>query len=312
MPSRILYVGQSCTIATDNGTGYVRYLPVQSANCETSQPVEDVLSFGQLGSLGRYQTSVTTCKSSIKSYLPMPTGGGTFGVGDVTGAGSPDVNNIDATLLGALTGNALAGTVSVITVSPNGFTMSGILSSFGVDISNGGFAMADFAFDGVGQPYYAPKSVGNVYLPAGTNPSSFTPVLSSHVSGIYQMGGGQSITGNTASSMKFHLDLPSDQLSCLGGNITGGQVDVAPYFLKVAKPPFKTTISVEGTAIDVPVGTGAAGNTYVIGTLGINLPKAITTSHSFNNAVGNVGATYNYTVEDTSVVFSDIVNSYPY
>ena len=306
MPSRILYVGQQLTITT--AAGYIRYLPVQSANCDVTQPVEDVLSFGQLSSLGRYQTAVTQCKSTIKSYLSLPTGGGSFGT-DSTGGGG-EVNVIDATLISSLTGYALAGNTATINVSPNGFTMSGILSNFAVDISNGGFAMADFTFEGVGQPYFPGQPVGNTYLISGvTNnaPSSFTPVISSHVSGLYSTG-----VSNTAGSFKFSLDIPSDQLSSLGGNITGGQPAVAPYFLKVAKPPFKCSLSVEGTSIAVPVGNAAANNVFIVGCLGISLPNANVTSHSFNQAVGNVGATYNYSLEDVSASFTDITNVYSF
>lgn len=307
MPSRILYVGQTVSITTAGG--YLRYLPVQSASCEVTQPVEDVLSFGQLGSLGRFQTAVTTCKSNIKSYLPMPTGGASF-AGGTTGS-SAENSVVDVTLINALTGDALAGSVAVIQVSPNGFTMSGILTSFGVDISNGGFAMADFSFNGLGQPAFAAQPNGNTFSVQANMPSSFTPVISSHVSGIYNPTT-QSITGNTSSSLKFSLDIPTDQLSSLGGNITGSQVAVAPYFLMVAKPPFKTSLSVEGTSIAIPVGTGAANNMYVVGGLGIQLPAAICTASSFNNAVGNVGATYNYTIEDVNAVFTDVTNNYPY
>ena len=306
MPSRILYVGQSVTITTFGG--YVRNLPVQSASCDVTQPAEDVLSFGQIGSLGRYQTSVTTCKSTVKSYVPLPPTGTSF-AGDVTGGASPDKNYIDATFIQALTGDALAGNIATINVSPNGFILSGILSSFSVDISNGGFAMADFGFEGVGQPFFAAQPIGNNYAVPGNMPSSFTPVISSHVSGIYNPNT-QAITGNTASSLKFTLDIPTDQLSSLGGAITGSQVTVAPYFLKVAKPPFKATIAVDGTSVAIPVGTGAANNTYIIGGLGITLPSAIVTSYSFNNAVGNVGATYNYTIEDVNCLFTDVTNLY--
>jgi hypothetical protein len=309
LPSRILYVGQQVQITTNGG--YIRYLPVQSASCEVTQPVEDVLSFGQLGSLGRYQTSVTTCKSSIKSYLAFPSGGGNFAT-DTTGIGG-QVNVVNGTFISALTGEALQGAVSVISVFPNGFTMSGILTSFACDISNGGFAMADFGFNGLGQPYFAPQPTGNTYLVQGTNnmPMSFTPVIASHVSGIYNPNT-SSITGNTASSLKFNLDIPVDQLSSLGGNITGSQSAVAPYFLMVAKPPFKANLSVDGASIAIPAGTAAANNTYVVGGLGITLPKAICTQSSFNNAVGSVGATYNYTIEDVSANFTDITNNYPY
>lgn len=307
MPSRILYVGQQVSITT--ASGYLRYLPVQSASCEVTQPVEDILSFGRLGSLGRFQTAVTTCKSSIKSYLALPTGGGNFGT-DATGIGG-EVNIIDVAFISALTGDSLNGNVSTISVSPNGFTMSGILSSLALDISNGGFAMADFTFNGLGQPYFASQPIGNVFTTQANMPNSFTPVISSHVSGIYNPTT-TSITGNTANSLKFSLDIPTDQLSSLGGNITGSQTAVAPYFLMVAKPPFKTSITVEGASVAIPAGNGAAGNMYVIGALGITLPNAICINSSFNNAVGNVGATYNYSVEDVSCIFTDVTNAYTY
>src|SRR5581483_5108921 len=136
MPARVLYVGQQVSITTNGGA--VRYLPVQSASCEVTRPIEDILSFGRLGSLGRFQTAVSTCKSDIKTYIPNVTGTGTISDGSRT-------NILDTLFIQQLTGDALNGLMTTIDVTPNGFTMSGILTSLGIEIANGSFATASLS-----------------------------------------------------------------------------------------------------------------------------------------------------------------------
>ncbi len=285
MPARVLYVGQEVKITTNTtGANNFRYLPVQSASCEVNRPIEDVLSFGRLGSLSRVQNAVSTCKSDIKTYLANAVAG--------TGNG----NTLDAGFIQKLTGDSLQGTNSVITVSPNGFTMSGIIASMSIDSTNGTFATADLSFVGVGEPVYASAPTGSNFTEQTNMPATFSPVTSTNVSG--------QITGGCANSFKFSLDIPNESLNCLGGNVTGTQDVVAKDFLQVAKPPFKATISVEGTAVDAPVGS-ALSNNFWVGKLSIVLPAAAVTSRSFNNSVGSVGATYSYTLEDVSVNFTN-------
>jgi hypothetical protein len=281
MPARVLYVGQEVKIATNGGL--TRYLPVQSASCEVTRPIEDILSFGKLGSLGRVQNQVSTCKADIKSYLANTTGGSANFL-------------LNAAFISALTGEALDGSTSVISVTPNGFVMSGILASLGVDVSNGAFATADLSFVGVGEPHFASAPASSSFTEQSNMPSAFSPVTSSNVTG-------QAVVG-CANSVKFSLDIPNELVSCLGGLTSGTQPQVAGSYLQVAKPPFKATISVEGTAVDAP-SSADANNTFIIGKLGIQLPAAQVTSRSFNNAVGQVGATYNYTIEDVTAVFTD-------
>lgn len=294
MPARILYVGQSVNITCNNGAS--RYLPVQSFTNDVTRPIENILSFGQLSALNRVQTNVSTTKTEIKSYLPYSSGSGL--VGDPS-----RVNFVDAEFIAQLTGESLQGLVSTITVSPNGFTMSGIVTDLAIDIAMGGFAMADFTFQGVGEPYYAPVPTGSAYTTQSNMPATFNPVISSHVSG--------EITTGCANSFKFSLNIPTDTISCLGGDITGNQVQVAPSFVMVAKPPFKTSISVEGTAVAVP--TASAGQSqFIVGLLGITLPTAQISSYSQNNSVGSIGTTYNYTLEDVSANFVDVNSPYPY
>lgn len=291
MPARVLYVGQQVSITSNAGA--TRYLPVQSASCEVTRPIEDILSFGRLGSLGRVQTAVSTCKSDIKTYIPNVTGTGTL-------TDSSRTNLLDTLFIQALTGEALNGLVATIDVAPNGFTMSGILSSLGIEISNGAFATASLSFAGVGEPDFDPSPTGAGFTQQANMPASFSPVVSSFVSGAVNTG--------CATSFKFNLDIPNEQVSCLGGKVTGSQTAVAPNFLSVAKPPFKASISVEGTAVDAPASGSAV---YTVGRLSMILPAGQVTSRSFNNAVGNIGATYSYTLEDVSALFADFTTPYP-
>ena len=161
-------------------------MPVSSATCEVTRPIEAVTAFGHLGSLALAQTNLTTCKASIKSYL-----------------------------------------------------VSGAINSYGC-----------------------------------------------------------------ATSFKFTMDMPTDNLACLGD-----PPDVLQFSgmnsLIATKPPYKSTISVEGYGVNVSTtGIPPANSLYSLGGLSIALPHATFTSKSFNNAVGTANATFNYTVEDTTALFS--------
>ena len=279
MPSRILYAGQSVTITTNGGL--VRHLPVQSANCDTTNPIEDILSFGHLGSLGRYQTQASSCKSDIKSYLPDTTGSQDY--------------LLNTAFIQGLTGEAISGLASTIVVTPNGFTMSGILASLGVEIQNGGFATADLSFVGIGQPIYASAPNSASFSEQGSMPTSFTPITSSNIAG-------QAASG-CASSFKFNLDMPNETISCLGGIVSGSQGAIASSYLQVSKPPFKTNISVEGLAVDLP---NVPSTQYAIGKLGIILPNAIVESRAWNQSVGAAGASWSYNISDITVNFQDL------
>jgi len=295
MPQRSLYVNQEVKIQT-SGNIATRYLPVQSASCEVTRPIEDVLSFGRLGSLARTQVSVSTCKADIKTYLASTTGTGTV-------ADSTRNNLLDAVTIQTLTGEALNGATSTITVSPNGFAMSGILASLGIDIANGQFATADLSFVGVGEPFFANAPTSATFGEATNMPNSFTPVTSTNVTGTF-------ISGACPNSFKFSLDMPNETISCLGGITSGEQTVVKNDFLQVGKPPFKATINVEGLAVDAPAAASIASATYVVGKLQIQLPAGQISSRSFSNAVGQAGANYSYTVEATSATFSDVAGKY--
>jgi hypothetical protein len=297
LPTRILYVSQSATITTPDGNEF--YFPVQSANCETTNPVEDVLSFGLLGAVTRVQQNVSTCRSTIKTFLNQGLG---YNSSNGVGTGYPFNCTVNAAFLSVLTGNALNGQLSVIQVVPDGFTMSGILGRVSIDGAIGALAMCDLEFMGVGQPNYSgtPASIlgSQQLLTPNFQISGFSPVTTQYVSGSAYAGTG---LGLSANSLKFTLDIPNDTITCLGNVISGSQAAVSGGYAMVAKAPFKANLTIEGTAVDPS--TINQTQTFYWGTLGVSLTNPIVTQHGFNQATNSVGASYSFTIDDVSCIF---------
>ena len=274
MPARTLYAAQQCKIDSSE-------FPVQSASCEMTIPIDDILILGKLGSAGRFQKEVASCKADVKIYM---------------GGDTSDANAIDGPFIKTLTGNAIAGTISTVTVAPNGFTMSGILGSVNFELTKGNFAMCDLSFVGVGEPEFAsvPTSIGG----GGTQPASavaVTPITTGvRVFTLSGIGYGETCPN----SAKFSLDIPNEIISCLGGKISGSQAAVAADNVQVAKPPFKGTIVVEGTSSEASrVIVFGEENTVVT----CEILDPTVTSRSFNQAAGDVGANYSFTVEGSAI-----------
>jgi hypothetical protein len=303
-PARVLYATQAVAIFPTGSASSYYYLPVNSVSLDVTNPIENVLVFGTLGASARVQKEPSKTKISIKSYL-------------ITGAGGGNSIAFDATAIQTLTGNALAGTYSKVVVEPYGFTGYGILTSLGMEASTNNFVTLDLSFEGLGSPVTAgtPGIITNNSYNGGNNytiPTGVTPVTSNLVGvgtlstdplftgaagGNYQPTGAYGIfSGNCATSAKFSLDIPSDTIMCLGSQITGNQLAVASGNIMVAKPPFKATLVVEGTA-------ASECDTVDFGPLIVNLPTPRLVSTAINQAVGNVGQTYNYNVEDVNAVF---------
>jgi hypothetical protein len=298
--SRILYVGQEVRIDTNSGQSTL-FLPVSSASCEVTKPIEAVSAFGHLGSLALAQTNLTTCKATVKTYLTSGIVSSNTGGGGYAGTG-PVHSGLSSTGIGWLTGDAINGTLTALRVSPNGFAMSGILTSLGIDMALGGFGTADVSFNGLGQPWFDPTPTSSASIEKPNMPNAIVPVTTIAVA--------DGLTGvGCTTSFKFALDMPTDNLACLGSDPDAVQ-STSQQSLISTKPPYKATITVEGFGVDIQSTTSAASNlwstgNWTLGGLKIRLPNAKVTSKSFNNAVGAAGATYNFTAEDTSATFTN-------
>jgi hypothetical protein len=183
--------------------------------------------------------------------------------------------------------------------------MSGILTSLSIDMSLGSFGTADLSFNGIGQPFFDPSPTSSASPDQPLMPATIIPVTT--------IGVGGAVTGaGCATSFKFSLDMPTENLACLGTNPNEVQ-NAQTTSLISTKPPYKTSVTVEGFGVDVSSAqtatsalTTAITGVYILGSLGIRLTNAKVASKSFNNAVGNAGASYNYTTEDVGVTFSAV------
>jgi len=303
-PARVLYATQNAVIYPTSGVqtgaagnitgGYA--LALNSVSLDITNPIENVLVFGQLGAAARVQKEPSKTKISLKTYLTTGTPSGCL--------------PFDYLAIGVLTGNALAGTYSRIVVEPNGFTGYGILTSLGIDASTNNFVTLDLSFEGVGTPTISPYPTGisnsayNLSLPIVTSVSPVTsnlvaagvisvdPLFTGALGTLINASG----VNGCVTSAKFSLDIPNDMISCLGAEITGLQVLVSQGNVMVAKPPFKTSLVVEGTSAN-------ACDSVDFGPLLVTLPNTRLVSQTINQAVGNVGQTYNYTIEDLTANF---------
>ena len=299
-------------------TGFL--LPISSANVEVTRPLEPITSFGQFNSVNNVQVGLTTCKSTIKSYL---------------GSGAGGMQGVTADLLNFIVAANQTGYGIGINVSPNAFAMSGICDNIGIDIAMGGLATCDLGIAGIGYPitlsnpanvsitttalqatglFISPVTTmsvntfssgintGIAFGGTGTVSYGTTPVLNA-MSGIY------------ANSIKFSYSLPTDVLSALGDNPNAQQGNLVSVM--ASKPPYKATIMIEGHGVNPSTGTPLNGQiidaianaVFTIGNIGIQLPNGKVSARSFSNAAGQIAATYSATIEDVSAVFYDIALS---
>jgi hypothetical protein len=293
---RVVYFAQSGVIQTQPGVlssgtsgtqvGNTYLLPITTANIEVTRPIEALSSFGKFSSLNTAQTNLTTCKATLKAYLGS--GGGVSGTSGFFGISSGMLND--------LINNTKASSGMAITIAPNGFSMTGILTNIGIDIAMGAFGMIDLGFAGVGNPVITPATATTTE--ANTN-LSLSPITTMSV------GTGGALSGVYATSIKFAYDFPTDTLSALGDNPNATQGNLTSTI--ATKAPYKTTITVEGHGVDPTVLDSVIKNAnYAIGDIAISLPNAKVNARSFNNAAGQVSANFSYTAEDTSATISGV------
>ena len=304
---RVLYSSQTCKIKT---AGVEYLLPVQTASADSTIPTEDVLIMGQLGSAGREQKDVATCKATLKAFI--------CSAATVTSTGGV-VAGVDSnlhTILNALKSDSLAGTpievwvgykgdpVSNATVG--GFYLKGAASNISLDASKGAFPTLDLSFDGVGEVEFMSMggdssgkeaNAGDDYI------KTANPITSNQVT----VGG---ITTDTLSTAKFAFDMPTETASRLGGIIVGKTSVVEADNVTFSKPPFKATLTVDGLNLTQTEAAAVASpvtlNVLNIGGLAstITAAGAALTAKSQNQNVGDVGATYSVTIEGTDATFA--------
>ena len=317
--NRVLYSSQLVTVTTTSGGATTWVLPFQTASVDTTIPTEDVLVLGKLGGVGREQKDVATCKASLKAFICENITLAT----PVVGAGNPvytaaAIGNLHTFLL-ALKADSLAGTAISVTCgydnTPNdpasenvgGFIFAGACSNISIDAAKGAFPTLDLSFDGVGEVSYMAlggTSAGKEEHAAHNYINTANPVTSNQVSVV-----GASAVTDSLNSAKFAFDMPTETVSRLGGVIKGSTTAVIGDNVMFSKPPFKSTLTVEGismTTLGNLVPTSIAIGTDLVTPLfkATISSAAAVTAKSQNNNVGDVGATFSMTVEGTDATFT--------
>jgi len=269
-------------------------LPISSASIEVTRPLEAITSFGQFDSVNNVQTNLTTCKCTLKSYL---------------GSGAGGMTGVTANLINGMISGGYSGLGIGITVAPAGFQMSGVLDSLSLDISMGGLGMCDLGFAGIGYPISlsAPQqsALGNLQS-TGYQINPITTMSISAGTGV-TVGGVTTVSalsGMYATSIKFNFSMPTDVLSALGDNPNAIQGNLVSQM--ATKPPYKSTISIEGHGVDITRLDSAYALIFGIGNVGIQLPNAKVSARSSSNAAGQISASYSVTAEDVGANFYPI------
>jgi len=155
---RVAYYGQEVQV-TINGTSH--YLPVKTAACDFDVPSDVVMAYGSDTPKAVVQNQPTTCKSNVQCFLSKA---------------------VPVTMLQNLVTNGTSGSLTTIAVRPCGFTMSGILTDIGMDVSVGALSTLSLGFQGMGYPYLS-SVTGNAISGQDNMPSSVSLVTTEEIEG---------------------------------------------------------------------------------------------------------------------------------
>lgn len=258
---------------------------VQNASVSFNTPRQNVNSFGVRGIIDKVQTEAETATATISFVLPTATGEG---------------NHLKPTLLNDLMQNSLLDTPTGFNISVAGIgtVYSGVLSSLTVNAAVGDIPTCELTFEGIPSGGSIGQDTDDE-LPdkiTAIQASTYLVLTSDRVSGLLAGVGDENgnpdgnNVGNFGAAVQnstFSWEIPVERVLSLGAPISQPAV--------FTTLPGTSSITAEG--LDMPSGiTGliVGGYKFTIGT------SARQVSREHNLAVGEVGGTYNVTMESTA------------
>lgn len=249
---------------------------VQNASVSFNSPRQNVNSFGVRGIIDKVQVEAETATTTFSYILPSGTGYG---------------NHLSPSKVNSLMQNSLLDTPTGINISVAGIgcVYSGILSSLTINAAVGDLATCEMTFEGIPSGGYAAQDKDNE-LPAKISPVSeqtYGVLTPANISGVLAGVDGAGNFGGCAQSASFSWEIPVERVVCLGEPVSSAST--------FTTPPGTASVTAEG--LDMPSGiTGVivGGFKFAIGTSS----REVSREHSL--AVGDVGATFNVTVEGTA------------
>lgn len=285
--NRTIYTSSEARILSGTSdTAWAVISGVQNASVTFNSPNTPVNAFGSKGIIDNVQMEPQTATATFSFALPSGTGNG---------------SHISPTMLNQLMQNSLLDTPEPIHVKVAGIgtVISGFLSSFSVNAAVGDLATCEMTFEGVPSG----GMVGNDT--DGELPDKISPVaaisypvltadrISGFGGGSNEGGGGNPGTNNIAGfgasvqNTTFSWDVPVERVMSLG--LAPSEASTFP------NPPGTSSITAQG--MDMPLnitGIIVGGYKFSLGT------QARVSSREHNLAVGDVGATYNITMDATA------------
>ena len=284
--SRTIYTQGQVKIQSGSDAGpWAIVSGVQSASVSYSSPNQTVNSFGTRGIIANVQLEPETASTTFSFILPTATG---------------NSSHISPVMINELMANSILDTPAPmhVTIAGVGHVISGYLSSISVNASVGDLATCEMTFEGVpsggvagndadGERPDAVASVAAVAYPVLTPDriSGIGPAVNApdNVPATNDIGG----FGAAAQSASFSWEIPVERVMSLG--------DLPANATAFTNPPGTASMTVEG--MDAPLGiTGLVVGGYTFG-LGA---QGKVSSREHNLAVGDVGATFNVTVDSTA------------
>lgn len=287
--NRTIYTQSQVKITTgDFGTtqtDFVVISGVQNASVTFNTPRKNVNSFGVRGIIDKVQVEAETATATVSFILP---------------SGSGEGNHLSPTKFNDLMQNSLLDNPTGFNVSVAGIgcVYSGLLSSFKINAAVGDLPTCELTFEGIPSGGYVSQNT-DAELPdkiASVSAQTYYVLTPDRVSGLLAGVGSENgnpagnNVGNFGASVQnasLSWDIPIERVLSLGGSISDASI--------FTTLPGTSSITAEG--LDMPSGiTGLIVGGYKFGIGKV----ARETSRTHNLAVGEVGATYNITMESTA------------
>jgi hypothetical protein len=283
--NRTIYTQSEVRILSGNpATAFAVVSGVQSASVSYASPTQTVNAFGSRGIIDNVVLEPETASTTFSYILPSGTGVG---------------SHLSPSLVNTLMQNSLLDLpVPFHVIVPGvGRVISGYLSSITVNASVGDLATCEMTFEGVPSGGLVindsdgelPDKISSV---AAVAYSVLTPDKISGIGPTVTEDGSPATNdiggfGSSAQSASFSWEVPVERVMSLG--------TLPSESTSFTNPPGTSSMTVEG--MDMPLGiTGliVGGFKFGIGTQG----KVSSREH--NLAVGDIGATFNVTVDATA------------
>lgn len=288
--SRTIYSQSEVKITTGNygvaQTDFAVISGVQNANVSFNTPRQNVNAFGVRGIIDKVQVEAETATATVSFILPS-----------VTGAG----NHLSPSKLNQLMQNSLLDSPTGINVAVAGIgtVYSGVLSSVTINAAVGDLPTCELTFEGIPSGGSTNQDFDGE-LPdkiTAVQAATYTVLTPNRVSGIVSAPVDTGTEGNPASNnvgnfgasvqtASFSWEIPVERVLSLGAGVND-----ATTFTTL---PGTSSLTAEG--LDMPSGIDG----LIVGGYTISVSNAKQVSREHSLAVGEVGATYNVTMESTA------------